>query len=62
MPMKKALGPDGVLTDIVVVAGDYGLEELNKLTNNGIQPWLLPRGTEQIYFLNLAKYPWNNQM
>ena len=33
MPMKKAPGPDGVLTVMLVVAGEYGLEELIRLTN-----------------------------
>ena len=33
MPMKKAPGPDGVLTEMLVAAGEYGLEELNRLTN-----------------------------
>ena len=33
MPMKKAPGPDGVLTEMLVAAGKYGLEELTRLTN-----------------------------
>ena len=31
MPMKKAPSPDGVLTEMLVAAGDYGLEELTRL-------------------------------
>ena len=33
MPMKKAPGPDGVFTEMIVAAGEYGLEELTRLTN-----------------------------
>ena len=32
MPMKKVPGPDGVLTEMPFAAGEYGLEELNRLT------------------------------
>ena len=33
MPMKNAPGPAGVLTEMLVAAGKYGLEELIRLTN-----------------------------
>ena len=33
MPMKKAPGPDGVLTEMLVAAGVYGLEEMTRLIN-----------------------------
>ena len=44
--MKKATGHYGVLTVMVVAAGEYGLEELTILINIVLQPWLLSRGTE----------------
>ena len=31
--MKKTLGPDGVLTEMLVADGGYGMEELTRLTN-----------------------------
>ena len=33
MPMKKAPGPGGVLTEMLDAAGEYGLDELTRLTN-----------------------------
>ena len=33
MPMKKAIGPDGVLTEMLVAAGDSGMEEFTRFTN-----------------------------
>ena len=31
--LKKAPGPDGVLTEMLVATGEYGLEELTRITN-----------------------------
>ena len=31
--MKKAPGPDSVLTEMLMAAGEYGLEELTRITN-----------------------------
>ena len=33
MHMKKAPGPDSVLTEMPVATGEYGLKELTRLTN-----------------------------
>ena len=33
MSMNKSPGPDGVLTEMLVAAGEYGLEEITRLTS-----------------------------
>ena len=33
MPMKKSPGPDDIITEMLVVAGDIGINELTKLAN-----------------------------
>ena len=33
MPMKKSPGPDDIVTEMLVAAGDMGIAELTKLSN-----------------------------
>ena len=53
MTMKKAPCPDGVLTETLVVAGEYGLEEFTRLTN--MLTLLFLEELNKSIFINLPK-------
>ena len=55
MPMKKAPGSDGVLTEMLVVAGEYGLEELTMLTNMVYNHGYFPEELNKSIFITLPK-------
>ena len=55
MHMKKAPGPDGVLTEMLVAAGEYGLEELTRLTNMVYNHGYFPEELNKFIFITLLK-------
>ena len=55
MSMKKVPGPDGVLADILVAAGEYGLEELTRLTNMVYNHGYFPEELNKSIFIILPK-------
>ena len=55
MAMKKAPGPDGVLTEMLVAAGEYGLEELTRLTNMVYNHVYFPEEVNKYIFITLLK-------
>ena len=61
MPMKKDTGPDGVLTEMLVAAREYRLEELTRLTNMVYNHAYFPEVLNKSIFIT-AKDQWNNKM
>ena len=55
MPMKKAPGPDGVLTEMLVAAGEYWLEELTRLTNMVYTHGYFPEELNKYICITLSK-------
>ena len=55
MPMKKALGPDGVLTEMLVADGGYGMEELTRLTNMVHNHGYFPEELNKYIIITLPK-------
>ena len=55
MPMKKAPGPNGVLTEMLVVAGEYGLKELTRLTHMVYNHGYFPEELNKSRFITLPK-------
>ena len=55
MPMKKAPDPDGVLTEMLVAAGEYGLEEITRLTNMMYNHICFPEELNKYIFITLPK-------
>ena len=53
--MKKAPGPDGVLREMLVAAGEYGLEELTRLTNMVYNHGYFPEELDKSMFITLPK-------
>ena len=55
MPMKDPPGPDGVLTEMLVAAGEYGLEELTRITNMVCNHGYFPGELNISIFITLPK-------
>ena len=55
MPMKKSPGPDDVVTEMLVAAGEYGLEELIMLTNMMYYHGYFPEELNKSIFITLTK-------
>ena len=55
MPMKKAPSPDGVLTEMLVADGEYGLEELTRLTHMLYNHGCFPEELNKSIFITLPK-------
>ena len=53
--MKKTPGPDGVLTEMLVAAGENGLEELTKLTHMVYNHGYFPEELYKYIFITLSK-------
>ena len=53
--MKKASGPDGVLTEMLVAAGEYGLEELTRIINMVYNHGYFPKELNKSIFITLPK-------
>ena len=55
MTTKKAPGPDGVFTEMIVSAREYGLEELTRLTNMMYNHGYFPEEQNTSIFITLSK-------
>ena len=55
MLQKKAPGPNGVLTEMLVAAGEHGLEELTRLTNMVYDYGYFPEELNKSIFITLPK-------
>ena len=55
MAMKKAPGPDGVLTEVLVAAGEYGMEKLTRLTNMVYNHGYFPEELNESILITLPK-------
>ena len=55
MHRKKAPGHDGVLTEMLVAADDYGLKELTMLTNMVYTHGYFPKYLNKSIFITLSK-------
>ena len=53
--MKKASGPDGVLTEMLVAAGECGREELTRLRNMVDNDGHFPEELNKSIFITLPK-------
>ena len=61
MPMKKAPASNGVVTEMLVAAGEYGLEELTRLTNIVYYHGYFPEELNKFIFINLTKISGTNK-
>ena len=52
--MKEVPGPDGVLTEILLATGDYGLKELNKPENMVYSHGYFPEELNTSVFITLS--------
>ena len=52
---NKTPGPDGVLTEILVAAGEYGLEKLTRLTNMVYNHDYFPEALNKSIFITSTK-------
>ncbi len=55
MPMRKAPGPDDIATEMLVAAGDVGLQEMTKLTNMMYRDGCFPKDMNKSIFITIPK-------